>query len=49
MPDTSDVLIIGAGSAGLFCALGLAGSASVTLVEAGTDPGTPPPDWMLYD
>ena len=25
------------------------GSASVTLVEAGPDPGTPPPDWMLYD
>jgi choline dehydrogenase len=46
---TSDVLIIGAGSAGLFCALGLAGSASVTLVEAGPDAGTPPPRWMLYD
>jgi len=44
-----DVLIIGAGSAGLFCALGLAGSASVTLVEAGPDAGTPPPHWMLYD
>jgi choline dehydrogenase len=49
MPDTSDVLIIGAGSAGLFCALGLAGAGSVTLVEAGADPGTPPPRWMLYD
>ena len=46
---TPDVLIIGAGSAGLFCALGLAGSASVTLVEAGPDAGTPPPRWMLYD
>jgi choline dehydrogenase len=45
----SDVLIVGAGSAGLFCALGLADSAKVTLVEAGTDAGTPPPDWMLYD
>jgi choline dehydrogenase len=49
MAATSDVLIIGAGSAGLFCALGLAGSASVTLVEAGPDAGTPPPHWMLYD
>lgn len=44
-----DVLIIGAGSAGLFAALGLAGNARVTLVEAGSDAGTPPPDWMLYD
>jgi choline dehydrogenase len=49
MPDTSDVLIIGAGSAGLFCALGLTDAASVTLIEAGPDPGTPPPSWMLYD
>jgi choline dehydrogenase len=49
MPDTSDVLIIGAGSAGLFCALGLAGAGTVTVVEAGPDPGTPPPPWMLYD
>jgi choline dehydrogenase len=44
-----DVLIIGAGAAGLFCALGLKDSASVTVVEAGPDPGTPPPRWMLYD
>jgi choline dehydrogenase len=44
-----DVLIVGAGSAGLFAALGLAGKARVTLVEAGADAGTPPPDWMLYD
>jgi choline dehydrogenase len=44
-----DVLIVGAGSAGLFAALGLAGNARVTLVEAGPDAGTPPPDWMLYD
>jgi choline dehydrogenase len=49
MPASSDVLIIGAGSAGLFCALGLAGSASVTLVETGPDAGSPPPRWMLYD
>jgi choline dehydrogenase len=45
----ADVLIIGAGAAGLFCALGLKDSASVTVVEAGPDPGTPPPRWMLYD
>jgi choline dehydrogenase len=44
-----DVLIVGAGSAGLFAALGLAASARVTLVEAGADAGTPPPGWMLYD
>jgi choline dehydrogenase len=44
-----DVLIIGAGAAGLFCALGLKDAASVTVVEAGPDPGTPPPRWMLYD
>jgi choline dehydrogenase len=44
-----DVLIVGAGSAGLFAALGLAGNARVTLVETGPDAGTPPPDWMLYD
>ena len=49
MTASSDVLIVGAGSAGLFCALGLAGSASVTVVETGPDAGTPPPPWMLYD
>jgi choline dehydrogenase len=49
MPATSDVLIIGAGSAGLFCALGLAGSAAVTLVESGPDAGTPVPPWLLHD
>ena len=49
MTSSSDVLIVGAGSAGLFCALGLAGSASVTVVETGPDAGTPPPPWMLYD
>jgi choline dehydrogenase len=46
---TTDVLIVGAGSAGLFCALGLTGKAAVTLIETGPDAGTPPPDWMLYD
>jgi choline dehydrogenase len=46
---SADVLIIGAGSAGLFAALGLADKARVTLIEAGSDAGTPPPDWMLYD
>ena len=49
MSGQPDVLIIGAGAAGLFCALGLKDSASVTVVEAGPDPGTPPPRWMLYD
>ena len=49
MSGHPDVLIIGAGAAGLFCALGLKDSASVTVVEAGPDPGTPPPRWMLYD
>ncbi len=45
-----DVLVVGAGSAGLFCALGLVErGATVTIVEAGEDPGTPPPDWLLYD
>ncbi len=49
MSSHADVLIIGAGAARLFCALGLKDSASVTVVEAGPDPGTPPPRWMLYD
>ena len=49
MSGPPDVLVIGAGAAGLFCALGLKDSASVTVVEAGPDQGTPPPRWMLYD
>jgi choline dehydrogenase len=49
MAEHSDVLVVGAGAAGLFLAHRLADSASVTLVEAGSDPGTPPPSWMLYD
>jgi len=43
------VVIVGGGSAGLFCALGLAGRAQVTVVEAGIDPGTPVPDRFLDD
>ena len=43
MSESPEVLIIGGGSAGLFCALGLADRARVTLVEGGPDPGTPPP------
>ncbi len=43
MSESPEVLIIGGGSAGLFCALGLADRARVTIVEGGPDPGTPPP------
>lgn len=43
MSKSPEVLIIGGGSAGLFCALGLADRARVTIVEGGPDPGTPPP------
>ena len=49
MAAQPDVLIVGAGSAGLCCALALAGTASVTVVETGPDAGTPPPPWLLYD
>ena len=43
MSESPEVLIIGGGSAGLFCALGLADRARVTLVEGGPDPGAPLP------
>lgn len=43
MSESPEVLIVGGGSAGLFCALGLAERARVTIVEGGRDPGTPPP------
>lgn len=39
MDDHADVLILGAGTSGLFCARGLAGTARVTLVDGGADPG----------
>jgi choline dehydrogenase len=43
------VLIVGAGAAGLFAADRLADMADVTLLEAGSDAGTPPPGWLLDD
>ncbi|GIF23680.1 choline dehydrogenase [Actinoplanes tereljensis] len=45
------IVVIGSGAAGLFCADGLVarGDADVILLEAGDDPGTPPPDWMRTD
>ncbi|MBL7253309.1 GMC family oxidoreductase [Paractinoplanes lichenicola] len=45
------VVVIGSGAAGLFCADGLAarGDTDVILLEAGPDPGTPPPAWMRTD
>ena len=49
MPTRTDTLVIGAGSAGLFCALRWAGYGSVTVVECGPDAGDPPPRWALYD
>jgi choline dehydrogenase len=49
MPTRTDTLVIGAGSAGLFCALRWAECGSVTAVEAGPDAGDPPPRWALYD
>jgi choline dehydrogenase len=48
-PPTPDVIIVGAGSSGLMCALGLADSARVTLIEGGPDPGTPTPDRMRHE
>ena len=49
MTTRTDTLVIGAGSAGLFCALRWAEHGSVTVVEAGPDAGDPPPHWALYD
>ena len=49
MTVRTDTLVIGAGSAGLFCALRWAERGSVTVVEAGPDAGDPPPRWALYD
>jgi len=49
MPTRTDTLVIGAGSAGLFCALRWAERGSVTVVEAGPEAGDPPPRWALYD
>jgi len=49
MPVRTDTLVIGAGSAGLFCALRWAGHGSVTVVESGPDAGDPPPRWARYD
>jgi choline dehydrogenase len=45
------VVVIGSGAAGMFCADGLAarGDIDVVLLEAGDDPGTPPPDWLRRD
>ena len=49
MPLRTDTLVIGAGAAGLFCALRWAERGPVTVVEAGPDAGDPPPRWALYD
>jgi choline dehydrogenase len=50
MPTRTDTLVIGAGAAGLFCALRWAEHGSVTVVEAGPEAaGDPPPRWALYD
>jgi choline dehydrogenase-like flavoprotein len=49
MPTRTDTLVIGAGSAGLFCALRWAEHGSVTVVESGPDAGDPPPHWALHD
>jgi choline dehydrogenase len=48
-PGRPNVLIIGAGAAGLLTALRLADVANVTVVEAGADAGSPPPRWLLDD
>jgi choline dehydrogenase-like flavoprotein len=49
MTTSTDTLVIGAGSAGLFAALRAAEHGSVIAAEAGQDAGNPLPDWALYD
>lgn len=49
MTTRADTLVIGAGSAGLFCALRWAERGSVIVVESGPDAGDPPPRWALHD
>lgn len=43
------ILVIGGGAAGLMVAHRLAATADVTVIEAGHDPGSPPPTWLLDD
>ncbi|WP_396230881.1 GMC family oxidoreductase N-terminal domain-containing protein, partial [Frankia sp. EI5c] len=43
------MIIVGAGTAGLMLADGIAERADVTLVEGGIDPGSPAPPELLYD
>jgi choline dehydrogenase len=49
MTTYTDTLVIGAGSAGLFCALRAAEHGSVIALEAGPDAGDPPPAWALHE
>jgi choline dehydrogenase len=49
MTTYTDTLVVGAGSAGLFCALRAAEHGSVIAVEAGPEAGDPPPAWALYE
>jgi choline dehydrogenase len=49
MTTSTDTLVIGAGSAGLFAALRAAAHGSVIVLEAGQDAGNPLPGWALYD
>jgi choline dehydrogenase len=43
------VVVVGGGSAGLFCARALAERADVTVIEAGPDPGVPVPARYLHE
>jgi choline dehydrogenase len=49
MTTSTDTLVIGAGSAGLFAALRAAEHGSVIATEAGQDAGNPLPGWALYE